>query len=89
MLHPKGNVFFALDKERRDRTTITADNRTEAKVTQRKTNFSTQKQDHYVNRIALGFLFDVGKVNQPIKLDPKFILISKNWWLNCQSRIRA
>lgn len=73
MLYSKENVVMPTGEDRRDHNTTTADNRMNANRTQRITKFSTQIGDHYMSRIPLRFLFDVSKVNQPIKIHVKVI----------------
>ena len=60
-------------KDRREKNSATADNSTDANLTQRITTFSTQAGDDYIYRIPLRFLSDVTKSNQIIKIDLKII----------------
>ena len=60
-------------KDRREKNSATADNSTDANLTQRITTFSTQTRDDYIYRIPLRFLSDVTKSNQIIKIDLKII----------------
>lgn len=72
-MYPREKVGMPKGKDRREKNSATADNSTDANLTQRITTFSTQTGDDYIYRIPLRFLSDVTKSNQIIKIDLKII----------------
>ena len=60
-------------RDRREKNSSTADNSTDASLTQRITKFSTETGDDYVYRIPLRFQSNIGKLNQEIKIDLQMI----------------
>ena len=71
--YSKENVIMPTGNETRDYNITATDNRTDTYLTQRIKNISTQIGDYHMYRIPLRFLFDVGEVNQPIKINLKVI----------------
>ena len=71
-LYSKKKVVFNQEKfDRRFNSSNTAANTMEPNLTERITRFATQLQSHYIYRISLGYLCDLGNINVPVKIGLK------------------
>ena len=76
LLYSNKKVILPTGRARRKHYTENADavNRTDENLDERLEKFSDELQNEYYYMILLGFLCDLGLVNQPVKFNTKWLI---------------